>query len=147
MQQGFRQSPYDQCVYISGTRVSERIYLLLYVYDMLVVSKNMEVINDLKDRLTSEFEMNDLGAATRILGMDILRDRKAGTLKLSQGKYHEKVLSTFNMADFKAVTTPLGSQFRLKSLGDKETEIEARLMFNVSYASAVSSLSYAMVGT
>lgn len=89
-QQGFRQSPYDQCVYISGTRVSERIYLLLYVDDMLVVSKTMEVIKDLKARLSSEFEMKDLGAATRILGMDIFRDRKAGTLKLSQGKYLER---------------------------------------------------------
>lgn len=51
------------------------------------------------------------------------------------------------MTDCKAVTTPLGSQFRLKSFGEKETEIEARLMFNVPYTSAVGSLMYAMVGT
>lgn len=31
--------------------------------------------------------MNDLGAASRILEMGIIRDRKAGTLKLSQEKY------------------------------------------------------------
>ena len=146
-QQGFRQSPYDQCVYFSGSEVTSRVYLLLYVDDMLAISKNMEVIKDLKARLSSEFDMKDLGPATRILEMDIVRDRRAGTLKLSQGKYLEKVLSTFNMSDCKAVTTSMGSQFRLKSLDEKETEIEVRVMFDVPYASAVGSLMYAMVGT
>lgn len=146
-EQGFRRSPYDQCVYISGVEMSSRVYLLLYVDDMLVVSKDMEVIRELKARLSSEFEMKDLGAATRILGMDIVRDRKAGTLKLSQGKYLEQVHSTFNMTDCKAVTTPMGFQFRLKSLDEDENEKEKKFMVDVPYASAVGSLMYAMVGT
>lgn len=114
---------------------------------MLVVSKNMEVIKDLNSGLSSEFEMKDIGPATRILGMDIVRDRRVETLKLSQGKYLEKVLSAFNMTDCKFVTTSMASQFRLKSLDEKETDIEARFMFDVPYASAVGSLMYAMVGT
>lgn len=88
-EQGFRRSPYDQCVYISGAEMFTRVYLLLYVDDMLVVSKDMGVIKELKARMTSEFEMKDFGVATRILGMDIIRDRKAGIPKLSQGKYLE----------------------------------------------------------
>ena len=145
-EQGFRRSPYDQSVYISGVEMSSRVYLLLYVDDMLVVSKDMGVIKELKARLSSEFEMKDLGAATRILGMDIVRDRRTGSLKLSQGKYLEQVLSTFNMTDCKAVTTPMGSQFRLKSLDEEETKTEAKFMIDIPYVSAVGSL-YAMVGT
>lgn len=145
--QGFRQSPYDQCVYVSGSEVSTRIYLLIYVDDMLLVSKSMKVIQNPKDSFSSEFEMKNLRSATRILGMDILRNRKAGTLKLSQEVYLKKVLSTFNMSDCKEVSTPLGTQFRLKSLDEKETLIEAPFMANVPYASAVGSLMYAMVGS
>ena len=54
----------------------ERIYLMLYVDDMLIAAKSMREIHKLKESLKSEFEMNDLGAASRILGMDIIRNRK-----------------------------------------------------------------------
>lgn len=145
--QGFRQSPYDQCVYVSGEDVKSMIYLLIYVDDMLLVSKSMEVVQRLKDSLSKEFEMKDLGAATRILGMDILRNKKEETLKLSQGKYIEKVLSTFNMANCKHVTTPLGAQFKLRSLDEKEEIMEPPHMVDIPYASTVGNLMYAMVGS
>ena len=102
--QKFKQSSYDPCVYIKGTESSERIYLLIYVDDMLVVSKDSKKIQRLKESLNREFEMKDFGRASRILGMDILRDREKGILKLSQGKYLKQVLSTFNMTDCKPVT-------------------------------------------
>lgn len=44
--QGFRQSPYDQCVYVSGEDMKSMIYLLIYVDDMLLVSKSMELFRD-----------------------------------------------------------------------------------------------------
>ena len=66
---------------------------------------------------------------------------------MSQGKYLKQVLSTFNMADCKLVTTPMGSQFKLKSLDEKEREIEAVHIEDIPYASAVGSLMYAMVGS
>lgn len=40
--------------------------------------------------LNSEFEMKDLGAAKKILGMEIQRDRQAGKLFLNQHNYIEK---------------------------------------------------------
>lgn len=88
---------YDPCVYLKGQDINDTLYLLLYVDDMLVASKDMKAIKKLKKSLEREFEMNDLGAATRILGMDIVRDRKAGTLKLSQEVYLKKVLRTFHI--------------------------------------------------
>jgi len=57
--------------------------------------------------------MKDLGAAKKILGIEIHRDRKARKLYLSQKKYHEKVLYRFNMSNCKAVTTPLVVHFKL----------------------------------
>ena len=52
------------------------IYLLLYVDDMLIASADMEAIKELKNLLQSEFEMKDLGAARRILGMDIINGKR-----------------------------------------------------------------------
>lgn len=45
------------------------MYLLIYVDDMLIVSKNMSEIIRLKTQLSGEFEMKDLGVAKKILGM------------------------------------------------------------------------------
>ena len=54
--------------------------------------------------------MKDLGAAKKILGMKITRDRKSGLLFLSQQNYVKKVLQRFNMQDAKAVSTPIAPQ-------------------------------------
>lgn len=79
------------------------IYLLLYVDDMLIAFKDKSLIVKLKSQLSNEFEMKDLGAAKRILGMEIQRDRKAGKLYLSQRKYLEKILDRYNMLHCKPV--------------------------------------------
>ena len=51
---------------------------------MLIACKDKEEISKLTVYLKSEFEMKDLGAAKRILRIDIIKDRKKGTLTLSQ---------------------------------------------------------------
>ena len=58
--------------------------------------------------------MKDLGLARQILGMQILLDRKAKKLRLSQEKYIEWVPERFNMKYAKPVSTPLGAHFKLR---------------------------------
>ena len=43
--------------------------------------------------------MKDLGNASFVLGIQILRDRSQGILRLSQKSYIEKVLNRFGMKD------------------------------------------------
>jgi hypothetical protein len=104
--QGFKRSNYDSCVYLKTIKGST-IYLLLYVDDMLIASKDKNEIAKLKAQLNNEFGMKDLGAAKKILGMEIIRERYAGKLYLSQQGYIEKVLRRFNMHGAKPVSTPL----------------------------------------
>jgi hypothetical protein len=61
-------SDYDNCVYFRKLLNGLFLCLLLYVDDMLITSKNMYSINNLKDQLSAKFEMKDLGAKT-ILGI------------------------------------------------------------------------------
>ena len=91
--------------------------------------------------------MKDLGKASRILGMDIIRDRSKGVLILSQESYLKKVVETFGMTDAKAVVSPTSSQFKLRSLTPDQKEEEGSCMEEIPYASAVGSIMYAMVGS
>jgi hypothetical protein len=109
---GFKMSLYDSCVYIKFVDGSP-IYLLLYVDDMLIALKSKIDIANLKAQLSSKFEMKDLGAAKKILGMKITRDRKSSLLFLSQHGYIQKVLHHFNMHDSKPVSTPIASSCHL----------------------------------
>ena len=69
----------------------------------------------LKKKLSNSFAMKDLGAAKKILGMRITRDRKNRKLTLSQGEYIEKVLERFRMQNEKLVNTPLANHFKLNN--------------------------------
>jgi len=113
--QGCTRSRYDNCVYFRQYSDGSFFYLLLYVDDILIASKDKSLISKLKSQLSEEFEMKDLGAAKKILSMEIQRDRKAGKLYWSQGCYLEKALGRFNIKNYKAVSTTLAAHFRLSA--------------------------------
>jgi ATP-binding cassette subfamily B (MDR/TAP) protein 1 len=121
------------------------IYLLLYVDDMLIAAKDKLEIAKLKAQLNKEFEMKDLGAAKKIFGVEINRDRKSGMLYLNQRGYIEKVLRHFNMHDAKPVSAPLAVHFRLSLALCPVSDDDIEYMSRVPYSSAVGSLMYAMV--
>lgn len=142
---GFVKSEFDLCVYLKKLADGSYIYLLLYVDDMLLVSKRMSDVNEVKEMLGREFDMKDLGPARRILGMDIERDRKNGVLKLSQSRYIKKVLQVFRMDQAHPVTTPLSAHFKLVSVDDDDQDVGSGEEF--PYSNAVGSIMYAMTGT
>jgi len=80
---GYKRSSYVSCVYFKKFAGGDYVFLLLYVDDILIASKNMKHVSNLKELLGSEFEMKDLGEAKKILGMEINRDRLKGTLSIS----------------------------------------------------------------
>jgi len=82
--QKYKRSKYDHCVYLRRLQDGSYIYLLLYVDDMLIAAKSQVEIDKLKDQLSKEFEMKDLGEAKKILDMEINRDKERGKLWLSQ---------------------------------------------------------------
>ena len=104
-------------------------------------------IDRLKFQLGEEFETKDLGAAKKILGMEIRRERSNQKLFLSQKGYIERVIETFGMKGTKLVVTPLAPHFKLSGKQSPTTAEDKTYMDNVPYASAVGSLMYAMVCT
>ncbi|KAG8503781.1 hypothetical protein CXB51_001898 [Gossypium anomalum] len=141
----FKRSSFDSCVYFKKNSDGSFVYLLLYVDDMLIAAKDKREIRKVKAQLSEEFDMKDLGPAKKILGMEILRDRKTSKLYLCQKEYTEKVLCRFNIQSAKPVSTPLAAHFRLSLALSPQSDDEIEYMSHVPYSSAVGSLMYAMV--
>lgn len=89
--------------------------MLLYVNDILIASFDKDHVNKLKAVLSSEFEMNDLGDAKKILGMEIIRNKERRELWVSHEVYLWNVLSDFEMDQPKSVATSMRAHFHLKS--------------------------------
>ena len=83
MSREYKRTFADPCVYVRRFPDDKFIILLLYVNDILIVGQNANMIQKLKMELSKTFNMKDLGSAKRILGMEILRDRKVSKLWLS----------------------------------------------------------------
>ena len=96
---GFVKSEFDLCVYLKKIKEGDYVYLLLYVDDMLLVAKRMSYIKKVKEMLSKEFDIKDLGPAKRILGMNIERNRAGGVLKQSQSKYLKKILQVCRIGE------------------------------------------------
>jgi len=115
------------------------IISLVYVDDLLLVALSLAAIYKIKDALHKGFEMEDLGEAKLILGLQIRRDKALGTLKLSLGKYSAQVLERFGMAECNPIGTPLEVGLQLVK-ADKSDDA-------LPYREAVGSVIYLMVGT
>ena len=145
--QKFKRSQEDHCLYTRKISDGSLLILILYVDDMLIAGKSIDEIANLKQMLSNQFAMKDLGDANHFLGMRIKRNRKKGILELSQESYIQKVLQRFKMQEGKAVSTPLPSYLKLSKDDSPKSDAEKAEMAKVPYSSAVGSLMYVMIAT
>lgn len=123
-------------------------YLLLYVDDILLAGSSKNEIQLVKEDLKLKFEMKDLGEAKRILGMDILRNRKKKKkLKLAQVDYVNKVVENYHTKDAKPVSIPLASHFRLSKEQMPKTTEDRKETGLIPYANIVDSVMHLMICT
>ena len=71
--------------------------LCLYVDDILIFGISLNVIKEVKEFLSQNFEMKDLGEADVILNIKLVKEINGGVI-LTQSHYVEKVLSRFVIA-------------------------------------------------
>jgi hypothetical protein len=94
-----------------------RIYLAVYVDDLLVMGQREEDIEEVKDLLKNRYQMKDLGIARRFLGMDI-DYTEDGSIKLHLKQYLSVLLERHGMLDCNPVSTPMDSSMRLIPAAD-----------------------------
>ena len=111
---GSKASASDPCVYIFGSNDNLSV-LTMYLDDLLLLGGNTPLLKDLKMQLMNRFAMNDIGDVSMVLGMQIIRDREAKTLTISQEHYTKSVLARVGMAECNPVhTTGAGAESSLK---------------------------------
>ena len=79
--------------------------LFLYVDNILLAGNDKGLVITIKEWLSSNFEMKDMGEAAYILGVKIERDRSKKPLAMSQESYIIKILERFNMQHCNPIDT------------------------------------------
>ena len=97
--------------------------------------------------LSTNFDMKDLGPATKILGMTIERNRGNFSLKVHQNDYLMKTVKKFGMHICKPVSVPLAGHFVLTKSQIPTSNSEVIKMENVPYANAIGIIMYAKIST
>lgn len=136
---GLQPSAADPGLYYA-TAEGATLFIIVYVDDLLIAGTQKEV-TDMLEKLKAKFSIRDLGDATYFLGMEIKRDRKARTLKLSQTKYTKDILRRFDMFDSKHKTLPMPANTKVQAAG---TPLDTA---KHPFAEAVGALMYLQVCT
>ena len=123
------------------------VFLVLYVDDILLIGNDVGNLSSIKVWLSTQFNMKDLGEASHILRIKLIRDRQKRMLGLSQATYIDQILARFNMQDSKKRFVPFRVGKFLSSNQCPKTQAEIERMRGIPYASTVESLMYAMLCT
>ena len=79
---GFDESPMDQCIYhkVNGSKIC---FLILYVDDILLAVNDQGLLHEVKQFLSKNFDIKDMGDSSFVIGIKIYRDKPQGILGLS----------------------------------------------------------------
>ena len=136
----------NQCIYhkVSGSKIC---FLILYVDDIILASNNKGFLCEVKQFLSKNFDMKDMGDVSYIIGIKIHRDRFRGILGMSQETHVNKVLERFHMKNcsLSIATIVKGDRFNLNQC--PKNDFEREQMKNIPYTYVVESLMYPQVCT
>lgn len=134
---GFTVSEADPCLFIRD-KGNSKLILVLYVDDGLLAAKDLSDLSRFIEELKAEFKITTK-EADYFLGLQI--EAKDDYIKISQEAYAKRILERFNMANCKAVATPMtrGTETNEKGKADEGRKFP--------YRQAVGALMYLMLGT
>ncbi|GJX20941.1 zinc finger, CCHC-type containing protein [Tanacetum coccineum] len=128
----------DKCVYCKFDKSSNGVIIYLYVDDMLIFGTEQVQVDKLKEFLSSNFSMKDMGEDNVILGIRIKREDKGITI--TQSHYIKKILKKFKCDDCCPVSTPLDPTIKLMPN-------TGRVVDQLEYSRAIGCLMYEMIST
>jgi hypothetical protein len=137
--EGYVASNADASLY---THPALESFILIYVDDILIITKDAELANDTKRWLMSKFDARDLGEASYYLGIKLTRNREHKTIKLTNEKMITELAFKYDLTDAKPRDIPMSLGMRLtKDEGDPlDTAVHP-------YSSLVGALLYLSITT
>jgi hypothetical protein len=141
----FKPCVSDPCLFYRRSRSGRLMLIFLFVDDFQCSfhRDDLEEWTKLKETLIDRFDTKDMGNSEWILGMRIIRDRKAGTISLDQELYLTKAMEKYGFAQCRTAPTP-------EVVGAAHQEPTPKLMAPTDkqrYMEIVGTLMYAAIST
>lgn len=134
---GFKSLSSAICVYVCNNDT----LLLLYVDDIVLICKTLEIGEHILKLLKNKFDIKVLGKTSRLLGVTF--EQNASTLTLNQEDYISKIFDKFNQRHhIPLVNLPMVPGLSLSRDQSPKTENEVKEMANVPYRSLIGCLSF-----
>ena len=99
----FKQGTADPCVYIRNAETM--IIVAVYVDDLIVIAETEEEMKKVKQSLSAQFKMKDMGKLHYCLGITIEQDSEQKCLWMHQKQYILKMLEKFGLSEAKPVSS------------------------------------------
>jgi len=145
---GYVQSLVDPCVYVLRDASGNVARIVaVWVDDCVLLTRGHEEMKICKKEIAEEFEISDDGELHFFLGLQVIRDRVAGVLRVHQQRYIESMLEVFGMRGCNSVQTPQDVNVRLTKKMSPVTEEETEEMASVPFRKLIGCLLYASVTT
>ena len=137
---GLKRSKVDNCMFtLQDDENQLSLALILYVDDMLVIG-NRKPYEKLIRFLHEGYNMKELGPTSKFLGVQVERNRTAGTVSIHQTQYIDEMLEEMNMLEAKSKTTPWATGTILSKDQQPTTKEEFDEMKSTPYINAVGKL-------
>ena len=120
---GFSQLFVDSAIF--SITSSNLLYVLdVYVDDSILVGRNGPFIIVFKAAFDAQFDIEDLGPASWLLGCSVTRDRTNRTLAFSQSQYVADILEQFSMSTYSSSPTPMSAKPSADAILDQPFDVK-----------------------
>lgn len=131
---GLKRSQKDSCLYFDNDT-----FLLVYVDDIILFSKSLEILECIKNKLSQDFKIKDFKNKSIIfLGLEI--NKIGNELYICQKELIRKVLRKFNMDDCKLSDLPMQPKLQLSVKSEAVND-------KLPYRELIGCLMYIMLGS
>lgn len=100
---GLRATKNEPCLFY-GEFDTNLVLLLVYVDDLLIASREPNIIHKFKQQLLNDFDIKDVGKVNYCLGLEIHQEN--GVIILKQMGYILELLRQYGMSECNPVATP-----------------------------------------
>jgi hypothetical protein len=145
-QLGFSRIRSDSSIFI-WEKDGVQVICPVFIDDITFASKSKSKIAALKVELAKHFKLCNLGPTTFQLGVEVIRDRKARTLHLTQHRYCLDLLERYGFMDCSPVSTPMDPGVRLSTSQSPSIPEDKAFMHTVPYVSTIGALMYLAIVT
>ena len=124
LRQGFTRSRNNHCLF-TRSETEDHTFNLVGVDEIIVASRSMTVISDVKRALEATFHLEDRGRLHWFLGLRIRQEEDKVTV--DHERYIETMLERFQMDQCKPSRTPADLHLKLQTAQNGEKEVDQRI--------------------